>query len=49
MSLEFNFADLVPLKHPHVDLDDQVPIQSKLDKEDMLSDSDSDDEEVEAR
>ena len=45
--IRFNFSGLVPLKHPHVDLDEEVPLQDGLDDEDRLSDSDTDDEETE--
>eukprot|EP00471_Norrisiella_sphaerica_P012626 CAMPEP_0184495100 /NCGR_PEP_ID=MMETSP0113_2-20130426/30372_1 /TAXON_ID=91329 /ORGANISM="Norrisiella sphaerica, Strain BC52" /LENGTH=959 /DNA_ID=CAMNT_0026881139 /DNA_START=100 /DNA_END=2976 /DNA_ORIENTATION=+ len=46
LQLLFEFADIVPLKHPHVDLDEEIPIQIELDDEDKLSDSESDDEET---
>ena len=45
-TLEFKFADIVPLQHPHVDLDEEIPIQKALAEEDVLSDSDTDDDET---
>lgn len=45
LDLRFSFAALIPLKHPHVDVDEEIPLQKGLDSEDELSDSDTDDEE----